>query len=57
MGLEINVFLTYVGAIILIFIFGRIFLWPLKMILKLCLLYTSCRVRRLIELDFFLQYA
>ena len=37
MGLEINVFLTYVGAIILIFIFGRIFLWPLKMILKLAL--------------------
>lgn len=35
MGLDISVFLTYIGAILLIFIFGRLFLWPLKMILKL----------------------
>lgn len=35
MGVQIGVFLTYVGAIILIFLIGKIFLWPLKMILKL----------------------
>lgn len=35
MGLDISVFLTYVGAILLIFIFGRLFVWPLKLILKL----------------------
>ncbi len=35
MGLDIGVFLTYVGAILLIFIFGRLFVWPLKAILKL----------------------
>ena len=28
-------FLTYAGAIILLFIFGKLFLWPLKIILKL----------------------
>ena len=35
MGLQISVFLTYVGAIILIFLIGKIFVWPLKLILKL----------------------
>ena len=35
MELDISVFLTYVGAILLIFIFGRLFVWPLKLILKL----------------------
>ena len=35
MGMEMSVFLTYIGAILLIFIFGKLFLWPLKMILKL----------------------
>ena len=35
MGLDISIFLTYIGAILLVFIFGRLFLWPLKMILKL----------------------
>lgn len=34
MGVDIGVFLTYIGAILLIFIFGRLFLWPLKMTLK-----------------------
>lgn len=37
MGLDLSVFLTYVGAILLIFIFGRLFLWPLKIMLKLAL--------------------
>lgn len=37
MGLDLGIFLTYAGAIILIFIFGRLFLWPLKVILKLAL--------------------
>ena len=32
MGLDISIFLTYIGAILLVFIFGRLFLWPLKMI-------------------------
>ena len=35
MGLDLSVFLTYAGAIILLFIFGNLFLWPLKIILKL----------------------
>ena len=35
MGSQMGVFLTYVGAIVLIFIVGKIFLWPLKKILKL----------------------
>ena len=35
MGLDLSVFLTYAGAIILLFIFGKLFLCPLKIILKL----------------------
>lgn len=35
MGVQIGVFLTYVGAIIVIFLVGKIFLWPLKKVLKL----------------------
>ena len=35
MGLQLSVFLTYAGGIILIFLLGKIFLWPLKLILKL----------------------
>ena len=35
MGLDLSVFLTNAGAIILLFIFGKLFLWPLKIILKL----------------------
>ena len=30
-----GVFLTYVGAIVLIFLVGKIFLWPIKLVLKL----------------------
>ena len=37
MGLDIGIFLTYGGAILLIFIFGRIFVWPMKVVLKLAL--------------------
>ena len=37
MRLDIGIFLTYVGAILLIFIFGRIFVWPMKVVLKLAL--------------------
>ena len=37
MDVQIGVFLTYVGIIILVFVTGRIFLWPLKMVLKLAL--------------------
>ena len=37
MGLDIGIFLTYVRAILLIFIFGRIFVWPMKVVLKLAL--------------------
>ena len=33
MGLDLGIFLTYAGAIILVFIFGRLFLWPLKVVL------------------------
>jgi inhibitor of the pro-sigma K processing machinery len=34
-GLQASVFLTYVGAILLVFLLGKIFLWPLKLVLKL----------------------
>ena len=37
MGLDIGIFLTYVGVILLIFIFGRLFVVPLKVLLKLAL--------------------
>ena len=35
MGVQMGVFLTDVGAIVLIFLVGKIFLWPLKLVLKL----------------------
>lgn len=35
MGLQIGVLLTYAGAIIMIFIVGKMFLLPIKIILKL----------------------
>ena len=35
MGVQMGVFLTYAGMIILIFLVGKIFLWPLKIVLKL----------------------
>jgi inhibitor of the pro-sigma K processing machinery len=34
-GLQASVLLTYAGAILLIFLLGKIFLWPIKLILKL----------------------
>jgi len=37
LGLELSVLLTYAGAILLIFILGKILLWPLKLIFKLVL--------------------
>ena len=37
MGMQIGVLLTYAGAIILIFLIGKIFLWPIKLVLKLAL--------------------
>jgi len=35
LGLELSVLLTYAGAIVLIFLLGKILLWPLKLVLKL----------------------
>lgn len=35
LGLELSVFLTYAGALLLILLLGKIFLWPLKLIGKL----------------------
>ena len=35
MGVQMGVFLTYGGAIVLIFLVGKIFLCPLKLVLKL----------------------
>ena len=35
MGVELGIFLTYAGMVVLIFLVGKIFLWPLKMVLKL----------------------
>lgn len=35
MGMQIGVLLTYAGAMIMIFIIGKLFLWPVKMILRL----------------------
>ena len=37
MSVDLSVFLTYVGAVLLIFIFGRLLLAPLKLILRLVL--------------------
>ena len=37
MGLDLGVFLTYAGMVILIFIFGKLFLWPLKVVLKIAI--------------------
>ena len=37
MGMQIGVLLTYAGAIILIFLIGKIFLGPIKLVLKLAL--------------------
>lgn len=37
MGIEMGVFLTYAGVILLIFLVGKLFLWPIKLILKLIL--------------------
>ena len=34
-GLQASVLLTYAGAILLLFLLGKIFLWPIEMILKL----------------------
>ena len=34
-GLQASVLLTYAGAVLLLFLLGKIFLWPLKLILKL----------------------
>ena len=33
-GLQASVLLTYAGAVLLLFLLGKIFLWPLKLILK-----------------------
>lgn len=35
MGFDLSVFITYVGTIILIFVLGKAFVWPLKMVVKL----------------------
>lgn len=35
MGMDMSVLLTYAGAIILILVLGKLFLWPLKMIFKI----------------------
>lgn len=37
LGLELSVLFTYAGAILLIFLLGKILLWPLKLVLKLAL--------------------
>ncbi len=37
MGMDLGVFVTYVGAILLIFVFGKIFYWPLRAVFKLIL--------------------
>lgn len=34
-GMQISILLTYAGAILLLFLVGKIFLWPLKLLLKL----------------------
>lgn len=35
MALDISIFITYVGIIVMIFVLGKLFVWPLKMVLKL----------------------
>ena len=35
MGMEMSVLLTYAGAIVLLLVLGKLFLWPLKMVFKI----------------------
>ena len=35
MGMQMGVFLTYAGMIIMLFLFGKIFMWPLRILIKL----------------------
>ena len=35
MGLQLSILLTYAGAILLLLLLGKIFLWPLKLMFKL----------------------
>ncbi len=37
MGLDLSIYVTYLGMIVIVFVFGKMFLWPLKMILRLVL--------------------
>ena len=34
MGLDLSIYITYIGMIIMVFVFGKLFLWPLKNILR-----------------------
>ena len=35
MGMEMSVLLTYAGAIVLLLVLGKLFLWPIKMVFKI----------------------
>ena len=37
MSLDLSIFITYVGIIVLIFVFGKLFLFPIKVVLKVVL--------------------
>jgi len=37
MALDISIFITYVGIIVMIFVLGKLFVWPLKVVFKLAL--------------------
>ena len=37
MSLDLSIFITYIGIIVLIFAFGKLFLFPIKVVLKVVL--------------------
>ena len=37
MTLDLSIYITYIGAIVLIFVLGKLFLWPLKAMLRMAL--------------------
>lgn len=35
MGIDLGVFITYIGVIVMFFVFGKLFYWPIKAACKL----------------------
>ena len=37
MGIDLSVFVTYVGVIVMFFVIGKLFYWPIKVAVKLAI--------------------